>query len=139
MSTLLQKIKEDQVAARKGGDKFEATVLTTLLGEAGPSGTQEVTDEDVQGTVVKFIKNIEGVIGFTHSSDTQAKMRREVEILEKYLPKQLTEDELRVIIVNYIKYHHCDTVGDVMKMLKQEYDKRYDGRTASQIAKRNLG
>lgn len=138
MSTLLQKIKEDQVAARKAGDKFEATVLTTLLGEAGPSGTQEVTDQDVQGTVVKFIKNIEGVIGFVHSSDTQAKMRREVEILERYLPKQLTEDELRVIVVNYIKHHGCDTVGGVMKMLKQEYDKRYDGKTASQIAKRNL-
>lgn len=138
MSALLQRIKDDQVAARKAGDKFEATILTTVLGEAGPSGTQEVTDQDVESTVVKFIKNIEGVIGFTHSADVQEKMRTEVEILERYLPPQLTEDELRVIILNYIKYHGCDTVGGVMKMLKQEYDKRYDGKTASQIAKRNL-
>ena len=138
MSTLLQRIKDDQVTARKAGDKFEATVLTTLLGEAGPSGNDRVTDNQVEATVLKFIKNIEGVIGFTHSIDVQNKMRMEVEILERYLPKQLTESELEAIIGSYINYHGCSSIGDVMKMLKSEYDKQYDGKTASKITKQLL-
>jgi len=140
MSELLKQIKADQLSARKAGRKHEATVLTTLLGEASPSGTQIVTDEHVQGVIKKFLKNLRDVMGYTANPEVQDRMKDEISILERYQPKQLTEDELRRFISVTL-----DEIGDVpaqkqvgmvMKELTAKYKGQYDGKVASQLVKK---
>ena len=58
MSDLLNKIKKEQLLARKAKDTLRASLLTTVIGEASPSGNQTVTDADVEEKVGKFYKNL---------------------------------------------------------------------------------
>ncbi|QMV28936.1 hypothetical protein AP1_0229 [Aeromonas phage AP1] len=56
---LLEQIKKDQISFRKSEDrsthhgKVRINALTTLIGEASPSGNQVVTDEPIQFFVYK--------------------------------------------------------------------------------------
>ena len=66
-------------------------------------------------------------------------MEYEVEILSKYLPQQLTAEELTVLITQLISdkcYSLPKDMGKVMKHLSTEYAGRFDGRVASDIIKR---
>lgn len=141
MSALLKRIKADQLAARKAARKEEALLLTTLLGEAGPSGNAEVTDEQVQKVVQKFVKNLNEMIGYTTNPIVVERMKYEAEVLEKYLPAQLSEDELRSAIRQALANLKEDgvsgpkAVGMVMKELSTHYKGQYDGKTASTIVK----
>jgi len=59
--TLMEQIKTAQVTARKTGAQ-EASLLTTLLGEAamvGKNANRETTDQEVVAVVKKFVKNID--------------------------------------------------------------------------------
>lgn len=141
MSELLNRIKEDQVAARKAGNKNEAVVLTTLLGEAGPSGNSTVDDEQVQKVVQKFIKNLNDVIGFTANPEVQERMKYEIKILERYMPAQLSESQLRGAIKQALTRLQSQgvtgpkCVGMVMKELSTHYKGQFDGKVASNIVK----
>ena len=62
----------------------------------------------------------------------------EKRLIERYLPKQLTEDELKTIIsVMVIKneYNMPRDMGKVMQSLAEEYPGKYDGKIASTIAR----
>ena len=139
MSELLKQIKADQVTARKARNTQEATVLTTLLGEAGPSGNDTVSDEQVQKVVQKFLKNLHDVIGYTVNPEVQDRMKEEIKILERYRPAQLTEDEIRAFVTEAIAdlgdVPSGKKVGMVMKQLTEKHKGQYDGKVASQIVK----
>ncbi|SRR6056297_2223307 len=139
MSELLKQIKADQVAARKARNTEEATVLTTLLGEASPSGTGTVTDEDVTKVVQKFLKNLRDVIGYTANPEVQERMKNEIAILERYQPAQLTEDDIRAFVTEVVAdlgdVPSGKKVGMVMKQLTEQHKGQYDGKVASQIVK----
>lgn len=140
MSELLERIKNDQLAARRARDSFTATALTTLLGEASPSGTQKVTDSDVRKVIQQFVNNIRDNAKIVKNDPNRlSELGAELEIFESYLPIQLTDDELDILITNYIKYHNCDTLGKVMGMLRSEYEDRYDGKKASMKVRERLG
>ena len=139
MSALLEQIRRDQVAARKAKDTFAATALTTLLGEASPSGNETVTDEQVTKVVQKFLKNLREVLEFTKDVDAQSDIRKEIGLLEKYQPKQLTEDEIRSFVVAIIggcgDVPAAKKVGLMMGALSAHYKGQYDGKIASAIVK----
>lgn len=143
MSTILNQIKADQVAARKAKLTSVASVLTTLIGEAemiGKNSNRVVTDQEVVALVKKFIKNIDETIAALGDSDPRSlTFAGERVTLEKYLPQQMTEDELkrevRSILASLTKTQDSITVGDVMKSLKARYDGRYDGRLAASVIK----
>ena len=62
----------------------------------------------------------------------------ELEILNGYLPKQLTEEELKEKISNIINdngFSGGKDMGKVMGLLKESFDGQYDGKMASQLVK----
>lgn len=140
---LLKQLKEDQLTARKGGMKREAELLTTLYSEAvmigKNDGSRESTDAEVVQTVKKFIKNINETIVSVQLSENQLyDLDRELSLYGRYLPKQLTKDELDVIILEQINangYSIPKDMGNIMKYLSSTYTGRYDGKTASELVR----
>jgi hypothetical protein len=126
---LIDKIRENQLAARKARDTIPAFLLTTLLGEVGivakNAGRTDATDEEVIATIKKFIKNNEsipdGARNVTHDA--------ELHILEAYLPKQLTREDL--VALKHVM--NPANKGEWMKFLKENYAGRYDGKLASEV------
>ena len=111
----MTRIKELQVAARKAGTA-DASLLTTLLGEAamvGKNAGRDTTDQEVVAVVKKFIKNLDETISAlsTRGQDTTA-FTAERKLLEQFLPLQLTELALQHIAENH------SSMPEFMKFLK---------------------
>ena len=74
--------------------------------------------------------------------DLADKEQAEIEVIERYLPKQLSEDEAREAIAGIIEELRLSSkkdLGKVMKEVKARYPGQVDGRLASSIAGQLLG
>ncbi|GIX40671.1 MAG: hypothetical protein KatS3mg129_0404 [Leptospiraceae bacterium] len=140
---LLEKLKKESLQARKDKDQIKASLLSTVLSQvktiAIDDGHREPNDQDVIQVVKKFLKSIEENIELGKqgklSQEAYEQAQKEKEILLEFLPKQLSEEEIREIIKN----SGAKNIGEAMKYLKEHYPDQYDGKTASKIAKEVLG
>ena len=74
--------------------------------------------------------------------DLADKEQAEIEVIERYLPKQLSEDEAREAIAAIIEELGLSSkkeLGKVMKEIKARYPGQVDGKLASSIAAQLLG
>jgi len=74
--------------------------------------------------------------------DLADKEQAEIEVIERYLPKQLSEDEAREAITEIIEELGLSgkkELGRVMKEIKARHPGQVDGRLASSIAGQLLG
>ncbi|ASV44290.1 hypothetical protein PBI_SCTP2_275 [Salicola phage SCTP-2] len=142
MSELLKQIKKDQLQARKNKETEKSKVLTTLLGTASPSGNDTVTDKDVIAVVQKFIKSANETMQYQSNSDYDiTDIVNEVRILEQYLPKQLSIEEMKRIAEQYINDNEITSpkqMGRVMSYFNENYSGQYDGKELSAIVKQLL-
>ena len=130
--TLMEQIKTKQVAARKAGSP-EASLLTTLLGEAamvGKNAGRDTNDQEVVAVVKKFVKNIDETINaLTMYNKDATAFLNERGVLEQFLPMQLSEAAL-------IEVAKCQSsMPAFMKHLKENFAGKYDGNLASTVAK----
>ena len=140
MTTLFDKIKADQLTARKAHDALAASLLTTLIGEATAigknDGNREVTDADILALCKKFIKGMDEMIGYLGASNPEgtATANAEKTILLAYMPQQMTETELTTAITAIVA-----TVGKnfgaIMNALKTDHAGLYDAKLAATIIK----
>lgn len=131
--SLMEDIKAKQLAARKAGVP-EASLYTTLLGEAGAigknAGNRETTDQEVVAVVKKFIKNLdETITALTSRNQDASSFLNERGVLEQFLPNQMDETRLRALAIG------CDSMPEFMKYLKENFAGQYDGKMASAVAK----
>jgi uncharacterized protein YqeY len=139
--SLLSEIKKDQLQARKNKKTTEATLLTTLIGEASMigknAGNRETTDYEVVAIIKKFIKNNTELMSVAHQDSIAYGLAKdESEFLTQYLPVQMTEEDLREAVQSRIRT--LDDIspkimGLLMKWLKDNYSGQYDGKMASKI------
>lgn len=143
--SLINTIKEAQVAARKARtSEVAVSLLTTLYSEAamiGKNAGRESTDAEVIAIVKKFSKiNAEnrGYAGDRRDSDWADVLCEEQEILDTFLPKQLSDVELTDIMRTIIDCNGLSgpkSMGILMKLLKEQYDGLYDGKQAATVSK----
>lgn len=106
-------------------NEFVKSILRVLIGEMNREG-KTVSDERVTAIIKKMCENAK-LVGNDH----------EITILEKYLPKQLSEDDLRTIISALI-FENSFTIkdmGKIMSSLKEKYNGQYDGKLAANVIK----
>jgi uncharacterized protein YqeY len=152
--SLVEKIKEDRITALKAGDKARSGFLSFLhaecvrIGKDDAKGPRETTDAEAIQKIKKLIDSgkavRESLVAHpTPGHETQiAKADGEISIMESYLPKQLTEDELRVVIDQAVATIPAPVsmknMKIVMAYLEAHYQGQYDRGSASQIAKSKL-
>ena len=137
---LIVKIKQDQLVARKNRDQIESTLLTTLIGEAEMvgknNGNRDPFDEEVISVVKKFLKGVNETIDIlSRSGQDVSQFEKEREILDSYLPTQLTKEKIIVMldsaVVDGTLVDDKSFKGAAMKWLKEHYSGQYDGRVAA--------
>lgn len=142
---LIENLKEDQLVARKNRDQIKATLLTTLIGEAEMvgknSGNRAPFDEEVVSVVKKFLKGVnETIVILNKSGHDSSQFEKEREILDSYLPKQLTFDQILTMIESAVLdgtiIKDKSFKGSAMKWLKIHYSGQYDGRIAAEVLDR---
>jgi len=138
---LREKISEDMKTAMKSGDKIRLETIRSiraLILEFDKSGAnRELTPEDeiaMLSTAVK--KRRESVEMFTKAGrmDLAGKESAELNILQEYLPKQLSEDELIEEIKNIALQVNASTRADFAKLMPAAM-KQFKGKAEGKIVK----
>ena len=136
---LIQQLFVDMIAARKGSDPIAKSLLVTLYSEAARVGKDrrngDTTDEEVIATVKKFAANAEETArNLDEIHRDNSAQRRELAILESYLPSQMTDDQLTKaihFIIQDLGVSGPRAMGQVMAELKLRHNGCYDGKLAS--------
>lgn len=137
--TILDQIRKDSLMARKE-KRREASLLVTLIGEIETrtkalKEPRPLTNEEVVGTVRKFLKNAEETLATVRGSRPEVvdQVALEILTLQGYLPSQMSEADLRAYAEARLK--SGDGLGQVMAALKAEFPGRYDGKLASTVVR----
>lgn len=139
---LIEQMKIDRIQAMKNGETIKKNLLSTLIGDCCKVN-KEPSDVECIAMIKKFIKNAEETERTLNTSDhfgigdIISKLVTEIEILESYLPKQLSEEKITEIINICISCGDTN-LGQIMKHFKTECEGRYDGAVVSKIAKELL-
>lgn len=131
MSSILESIKKEQLQARKDKDKIKTKSLTTIIGEIDTivkRTGKEVDDVAVSNLVKKTIENLRIVLEHT-TSDKEA-IESEIQLLDAFVLKQLTEERIRAIKKEIV----ARDAKTLMQFLNTNYKGRFDGKLAMQIA-----
>ena len=136
--SLLAQLKKDSLLARKAADRVRATLLSTLIGEAEMVGknaaNRESTDEEVQQTIRKFLKNNQEALGVIKDEERRAVLEQESAILTAYLPPLASDAEVQAFIaasVATLAERSPKQMGVVMGALKARYGSDFDAKLAS--------
>jgi uncharacterized protein len=143
MSDLLARMQGDLNSARKSQDKAGTLLLSTVLSEVKNKKIElrrDPTDDDVIDVIRKSIKRRkESADMYTkgNRSDLADKETSEAAALEKYLPAQVSDDELRTAVKAAIAAG-AKQIGAVMGKVLPQFKGRADGSTINAIAREEL-
>ncbi len=139
MTTLINKIKADQVEARKGRvATAKIALLTTLLGETtiiGKNAGRETTDAEVVAVIQKFIKNIDECLAVEKEPLKIAAYTCEKAILDGYRPVQITKEQM-IALIAILRTEKNDKLSlkDIMQGFKTQFAGMYDGKLLADTA-----
>ena len=140
---LLIDIKKEIVSAMKEKDQLKlntlrsiVTACTNYLVANGKMPSDEIMDDEVLDVIKKLYKQRKDAL--KQYTDLGEKERADVEeqeakLLEKYLPEQMGEGEIRKIVENIKASKSIDNKGELMKESMKELKGKADGGTVSKI------
>ena len=140
---LYQKIDSEMKEALRGKDSVKLSVMRMLL--AAVKNTEiskkvkKLDDADIVQVIQKMIKeHKESISQFEKGqrADLVNKEKAELDILLKYVPAQMSEEEVTVIVRAVIQELGATTKADNGKVMKAVIEKvrgRADGRLISQL------
>ena len=140
---LYEKIESDMKAALKGKDTVRLSTLRMLLAAVKnlevEKRVKRLEDADIPQLIQKDIKrHRESIEQFEKGArqDLADKETLELKILEAYLPKQLSDEELQDIIKAAISECGATTKADAGKVMKAVMEKvkgRADGKLVNRL------
>ena len=136
-----QELQDEIKRALKAGDKDRLSILRQVHGEIKNievNERREITDADVVAMFKRLIKQtsetLDGSIKAGNNAERTATLKAQVAILEEYLPKQLSGDELIALIEKTIADLGATTkrdMGKVMGALTKATDGNFDKAAAA--------
>ncbi len=148
--TLNERIAADLKEAMKAREQSRLDVIRMLksaiqMAAIEKGGTTAVLDDaEVEAVIRKQVKQRrDSIVGFEKGGrpELAAKEQSELEVLQAYLPKELSAEELGAMIDETIKEVGATTktqLGAVMKALQPKLAGRADGKTVSQEVGKRL-
>lgn len=105
----------------------------------------EVTDRDIENIIMKEKKKRQDALEQfkkANRDDLIMQTEREIQILEGYLPEQISIEDLELEvakIINQVDAHSIKDMGIVMRAAKEQFENQVDGKELSEVVKRKLG
>lgn len=144
---LKDKISDDLKNAMRQGDKGTVAVLRMLNSEIKNKEIEEkkeLSDELVLDTIIKQIKKRKDSIeSFNQGGrqDLADQEKAEMDILAKYLPEQMGEEDVKKAVlesIESVKAKEIRDMGKVMGVLMSKIKGRADNSLVSKIVKDEL-
>jgi uncharacterized protein YqeY len=147
---LKDKIHEDMKAALLGGDRFAGDTLRNLkaavLNEEVAQGRRDggLTDPDIEKVIAREVKKRHesaSVYEVNGRQDLAEVELREAKVLSAYLPKQISEADLRIVVQSKIDETGAEgpqAMGQIIGLVKKQLGNSVDGSTLARIVKETL-
>lgn len=145
--TIAEQLNEDMKAAMKSQDKVRLSTIRQLrsqLKDAQIAKGAELTEDDVIAALTNAAKRRKEAIEMYEKggrADLVEAENRELEIIQAYLPKQLSDEELAGIISQVIAEtgaSHPSDLGRVMGKIMAQVRGRADGKVVQQMVREKL-
>lgn len=153
MSALKDSIQTDLTTAMKGRDEVTSATLRMVLTaitneEVSGKEARELTDDDVitvLGREAKKRRESAEAYDAADRPELAERERAELEVIARYLPQPLTEDEVRAIVDAAVAEVTAGgasggaAMGQVMKIVQPQVKGRADGGAIAGMVKSALG
>jgi len=145
--SLIETLRKDMIAARRGSDTVIKNLLVTLYSESLMIGKNkrngDPTNDEVVAMIKKFAANADETqkLLSARGQDT-AEQQCEIAVLNEYLPTQLDRIALETLVRAIMVEANIagpKAMGAIMAELKKNYSGQYDGKMASDVVKTVLG
>lgn len=145
--SLLERLNDDMKQAMKNKEKEKLSVIrmvkASLQNEAIKLG-RELTEEDELTIISRELKQRKDSLHEFEQADRQDlvdKIQNELTVLEIYMPKQLTEEELTEIVKEAIAEVQASSkadMGKVMSAIMPKVKGKADGSLVNKLVLQNL-
>lgn len=142
--TLSEKLMLDLKESMKNKETLKKSVITMIRASIKQKEVDErieLTDDDILDIISKQQKQRKDALAEfkkANREDLVEQTEQEIEILASYLPKQLTDEELKQIVENAIKEVNAQSMKDMGKIMG-EVNKiakgRADGKRINEMVK----
>lgn len=141
--SLKEKLMDDLKTAMRDKDKLNKDAITMIRADIKRKEVDErieVTDEQILDIISKQLKEKKASIEDFKKGNRQDlvdKTNDEIQVLLRYLPEQLSEDDLRKIVVETIKKENISSqkeIGKLMKAVMPLVKGKADGKEVNRIA-----
>ena len=141
---MVEKLKQDMIEAMKAKDKDRLTTIRMIKGDLDKEHIdkkREINDDLLIEVVNRGIKQRKDSISEFEKggrSDLIEKTQAEIDILQSYLPEQLSMEEVEAIIdeaFEVVKPEGARDMGKVMKEVTPKLKGRSDMKQVSEIIK----
>jgi uncharacterized protein len=147
---LEEKINQDLKAAMLGGDVFSVSTLrilkSAILNTKIASGKRDepMSDADLISLLQKEAKKRQESADLYKQGGDEARAKTELTekgLIEKYLPAQLSEEEIIKLVdtaIQEIGDHDQSALGKVIGLVKQQTAGKADGATIARITQQRI-
>ena len=144
---MVEKLKQDMIEAMKAKDKDRLTTIRMIKGDLDKEHIdkkREINDDLLIEVVNRGIKQRkDSIVEFEKGgrNDLIAKTQAEIDILQNYLPEQLSEEEVIAIIDEAFQVVNPESARDMGKVMKEVTPKlkgKTDMKVVSEIIKSKL-
>jgi len=140
---LLEAVKSDVTTAVKAGDRERANALRMVVSELQKAEKEGSGDDEVQVLQRERKRRMESARAYRDAGreDLAIVEEREAELIEDYLPDQLSDADLRAIVGDAVAESGASSpkeMGKVMAMVMPKVHGRADGRRVSDAVKELL-
>jgi hypothetical protein len=147
--TLTEKINEDLKLAMKAGDSVKLNTIRSIraliieLSKRG-TGTEITADEEMKILLNAAKKRKEAIEMYQKANriDLIEQEQRELEIINSYLPKQMSIEEAQEVVRKIIEQAGAVSLkdfGKIMPLAMKELKGKVDGKVIQDIVKKNIG
>lgn len=144
---MFEKITKDLTEAMKAKDTFRTSVLRMLksaLKNEEINKKSPLIDDEVLAIIKKQVKTRKDSMNEYASynrMDLADSLQKEIDILNEYLPEELSDEELEKIVketITKVKAESIKQMGMVIKTISSEYGARCDMAKVSKLVKEKL-
>lgn len=136
MNDLKESMKEKDIIKKNTIQMIRAMILQKEKDEK-----KELSNEEIEKIIMNQKKQRTDALSQfekANREDLINQTKREIEIIEQYLPKQLDHGEIETIVIGIIDRTGSKDFGTIMKQAKKEIGNSAEGRLISEVIKEVL-
>jgi hypothetical protein len=144
--TINEQLKKAMLAKDEKGLRglraIKSAILLAKTAEGGAAGLSEEAEIKMLQKLVKQRKDSIEVFETQGREDLASKEKEEVEVIEQFLPKQMSTEEIKIAVAEVIKESGLSgmaALGQVMGLSTKKLAGKADGKAISAVVKELLG